>query len=244
MEKIRLKIKALSPRIIFSRLILLALIGSVAALGYFYYQTRQEVRRLSSIAGFDELAKREVEQVVEALGKLAVLPDEEPIVATVTDKDALLKQSDFYKNAENGDRIIVYPNAKVAYIYSPTINKIVNVGPFTVDNDQQPAETTQVLESTSQVVKVEVRNGTDDTGLAGSISLQIETNIKDVEILKVADAGKTDYISNLVVDLSGGKFTDMVKEIAELIGGQVGSNLPESEAPSDADILVIVGKGS
>ncbi|KKS77333.1 MAG: hypothetical protein UV51_C0008G0025 [Candidatus Woesebacteria bacterium GW2011_GWC1_42_9] len=217
MEKIRLKIKALSPRIIFSRLILLALIGSVAALGYFYYQTRQEVRRLSSIAGFDELAKREVEQVVEALGKLAVLPDEEPIVATVTDKDALLKQSDFYKNAENGDRIIVYPNAKVAYIYSPTINKIVNVGPFTV---------------------------TDDTGLAGSISLQIETNIKDVEILKVADAGKTDYISNLVVDLSGGKFTDMVKEIAELIGGQVGSNLPESEAPSDADILVIVGKGS
>ena len=243
MEKIRLKIKALSLRIIFSRLILLALIGSVAALGYFYYQTRQEVRRLSGIAGFDELAKREVEKVVEALGKLAVLPDEEPVLTTVTDKDALRKQSDFYKNAENGDKIIVYPNAKVAYIYSPAINKIVNVGPFIVNNDQQPAEAAQVLESISQVVSVEVRNGTQDPGLAGNIGSQIGTNIKDVEVLKVSDAGKTDYTSSLVIDLSGGKFTDKVKEIAELIGGQVES-LPEGEASSDADILVIVGKGS
>ena len=243
MEKIRLKIKALSPRVIFSRLIFLVLIGSVAALGYFYYQTRQEVRRLSSIAGFDELAKREVEQVVEALGKLAVLPDEEPIVATVTDKEALLKQSDFYKNAENGDRIIVYPNAKVAYIYSPAKNKIVNVGPFIVDNGQQSVEATQAFESTPQVVSVEVRNGTEDPGLAGNIGSQIGTNIEDVEIVKVAGAGKTDYISSLVVDLSGGEFADKLKEIAELIGGQVGS-LPEGETSSDADILVIVGKGS
>lgn len=113
--------------------ILLLMVIGVFGLGYLYYETRQELQFLSSPAGQEELAKREVENVLAALGKLAILPEEEPVVATITDASVLATESAFYKNAENGDKLVVFPTAQQAFIYSPSRNKIVNVGPLLIE---------------------------------------------------------------------------------------------------------------
>lgn len=74
----------------------------------------------SEIAGLkaspEDLAKKEIKDLVEKIGKLVILPaDEEPVLATVTDKEKLKDQPLFAK-AENGDKILIYAKAQKAYI--------------------------------------------------------------------------------------------------------------------------------
>lgn len=127
------------PKRIFIILFFLGLIGGLVSLGYLYYQTRQELKFLASPAGQEELGRRATQQTVEALAQLAILPQEDPVIATITDKDALASQSAFYRNAENGDKLVVFPQAQQAYIYSPSKNKIVNVGPLVIESEDQPS---------------------------------------------------------------------------------------------------------
>ncbi len=69
-------------------------------------------------------------ELLERVGALVVLPsDEEPTIATVTDLTELQKQEFFYR-AKVGDKVIVYPEAGKAILYSPTENKIVEMAPL------------------------------------------------------------------------------------------------------------------
>lgn len=68
--------------------------------------------------------------LLAALGKLVVLPnDEEPTIATVTDLTELQKQ-EFFRQAKVGDKVIIYPKAGKAILYSPSTNKIVEMAPI------------------------------------------------------------------------------------------------------------------
>jgi len=69
------------------------------------------------------------------VGKLTTLPTgEQPVVATINDAAALIKDQPFYKGAVNGDVVLVYQKAAKAIVYSPSRNTIVNVGPIFLQN--------------------------------------------------------------------------------------------------------------
>lgn len=73
-------------------------------------------------------AKGQVEDVVGKVGLLMTLPsDETPSLATVTDAEALKKENQFYKEAQNGDKILIYVKSAKAILYRPSINKIISV---------------------------------------------------------------------------------------------------------------------
>jgi hypothetical protein len=81
-------------------------------------------------------AQKMIIELVGVLGKLIELPsDETPTVATISEKDKLAGQV-FFKNVENGDILFAYTNAMKAILYRPTTNKIVNVAPISIDQDQ------------------------------------------------------------------------------------------------------------
>ena len=124
-------------------ILVLILLAGLIGTGYLYYKTRTELMRLTQPSGQEELAKREVKAVVDKLGKLTILPEEEPVVATIIDSEFLATQSAFYQKAENGDKLVVYPQAQKAYIYSPGRNIIVNAGPLVLDQNEQPPQGTQ-----------------------------------------------------------------------------------------------------
>lgn len=114
----------------------LVLFAGLAGLGYLYWQTRQQLAYLSSPEGQEELARREAEEVLARLGELVVLPDEQdPIIATITDQEVLAAESVFYADAVNGDRLIIFPQAQRAYIYSPTRHRVVNIGPLAIEDE-------------------------------------------------------------------------------------------------------------
>lgn len=124
--------------------ILLGLAGGTVFLYTKYSETKKEVEKLSTVQGQQELSKTQTQALLGEMRQIIIMPDnEDPVVATITDINQL-KDKEFYKDAQNGDRVVVFANAKKAYIYSPERKLIVNVGAFQLDEKaqaQQPATT-------------------------------------------------------------------------------------------------------
>lgn len=82
--------------------------------------------------------------IKDKVAKLITVPaDETPILATVDDKEKL-KDQPFFKDANNGDYILMFAQSKKAIIYRDSENKIINAGPIAITSDtaQAPAGTT------------------------------------------------------------------------------------------------------
>ena len=76
--------------------------------------------------------KIDVKELIARIGKLIDLPtDEEPTVATVTNADQITQQP-FFVKAKNGDRVIIYTNARLAILFDDNAGKIMNVGTINV----------------------------------------------------------------------------------------------------------------
>ena len=79
------------------------------------------------------VAQREVEELISRVGKLIVLPEgESPTVATVSDVESLQEQQ-FFAQAKNGYKVLIYINARKAILYDPVRNKIVDVAPLNIE---------------------------------------------------------------------------------------------------------------
>lgn len=106
-------------------LIALLILTSASTL-YLYRQTRTLTQDPNAVA------QQQTADVVAAVGKLIVLPEgETPTVATVSDPDKL-KDQPFFAHAKTGDKVLVYTSAKMAYLYDPSINKVVEVAPLNI----------------------------------------------------------------------------------------------------------------
>ena len=101
------------------------LLLSVIGMAYFYQQANSDPQKV---------AKEELDKAVAQIGKLIVLPkDETPTLATVSDPDKL-KDQPFFANAKKGDKVLIYTIAKKAILYSPSLNKIIEVAPVNAGN--------------------------------------------------------------------------------------------------------------
>lgn len=117
--------------------------------GFFYYkysEARKEVNRLSNP---QEAAKSEAIRLRDEVGQFYQVPDEIPTVATVVDASKLKSQA-FFANAENGDRVLMFTQAKKAILYRPSIKKIIEVAPINLGNNQS-SQSTQTQDQSTQV---------------------------------------------------------------------------------------------
>lgn len=93
----------------------------VVLVGYFYLHNANSKSNNKEITNQQLLAK---------VSYLMVLPAKEvPTIATVTDVNRL-KNQEFFANAHNGDKLLIYINADKAILYNPAKNIIVNVAPI------------------------------------------------------------------------------------------------------------------
>ena len=83
----------------------------------------------------------EVDSLVSEVGKLIELPtDERPTVATVSDAEKVKTQA-FFAKAANGDKVLIYTNAKKAVLYRPSEKRIIEVGAVNINQQPQPTGT-------------------------------------------------------------------------------------------------------
>lgn len=127
----------------------LLLIAAIASALYFnkrYHDSQQQVNKLKSNPSIT--AQQEQQDLVSKVGKLTVLPtNETPTIATVTDITKLKDQA-FFANAKNGDKVLIYTQAKKAYLYRPSTNKLINIAPVNLGNNQ--TSTTGTTQPTTQ----------------------------------------------------------------------------------------------
>jgi len=81
------------------------------------------------------LVQQQTNDLLTKVGKLTTLPTSEtPTIAVVSDVNAARLQSPFFKNAQNGDKVLMYVKAGEAVLYRPTTNKVILVAPLTLTN--------------------------------------------------------------------------------------------------------------
>lgn len=210
-------------------IIVLGIIGGAGYFGYYYYTKYQAVKKNPDI-----ITKEETNWLVDQVGKLMTLPsDEVPTIATVIDKEKLKDQS-FFNNSQNGDKVLVYVKAKKAILYRPNTNKIVEVGPVNSD---------AAAEGVTGNIKIAYlngsQNGNTDT-MVSAAEAKVKEKINNSETASKA-AAKGTYDKTQIIDLSGGTYTDAVKQLADTLGGDV-ATLPASETKPDGNILIILAK--
>lgn len=72
--------------------------------------------------------EKENEKTIQMVSDIILLPEgEEPTIAEITDLSKA-KTQDFFKNAELGDKVLVYTLAKKAFLYRPSTHRIIEVG--------------------------------------------------------------------------------------------------------------------
>ena len=198
------------------------------------------VQYLNNQKSSGAVSAQTTKRVVGEVGKLYNLPNEEPTVAQVKDKSKLQDQV-YFKDAADGDYLLIYTNAKLAILYRESANKLINVGPITVAAQQAAAASTSAQASTSKAT-VKVVNGTTKAGLAASTGATLTNKLGDQVTVDgtYGDAKVKTYKKTLVVAINSTK-SDVAKKVADTLGGTVGS-LPAGETSPSDDILVVVGQ--
>lgn len=96
-------------------------------------RTQDEMSRLIGLAesqGGDITVARQLLDTMRKVERFTKLPDgETPIFATIDDVTKLKSQPAF-KDAINGDLILLYEKSQWVYIYRPSLDKLVSQGPF------------------------------------------------------------------------------------------------------------------
>lgn len=120
----------------------IVLVGAVLFSYYFYDQYKKTQSLLSNPT---TSSTTQVSALVSEVGKLMVLPaNEQPTVATVSDITKLRDQP-FFANAKNGDKVLIYTQAKEAILYRESINKIIQVAPVNLGSSAPSAVPTATV---------------------------------------------------------------------------------------------------
>ncbi len=123
---------------------LLIVIVILAGVAFYFYRQYDSLKSNPEAASAD--AADEVDRLVKEVSKYMVLPDETPTVATVTDISKLQNQA-FFAKAKNGDKVLIFSEAKRAVIYDPVAKKIVEVAPINIGGGQGASSQTSVQSS-------------------------------------------------------------------------------------------------
>lgn len=131
------RLKKLVSSKIFLGVVLVLLILAPSA--YFYQKSQDAERKLNNPS---EANRQVVDEIKKKVGRHILLPtDEQPTLVTVTDVSKVKGQT-FFANAENGDKALVYTQARKAVLYRPSKDIVIEVAPLNVDA-VQPGTTGQ-----------------------------------------------------------------------------------------------------
>ena len=120
-------------------LAIVVLIGVSIFLGVRYHQSQNQVKLL---ANPQTAAQQQVAETVAAVSKIVVLPaNETPTLATVSDASKLSSQA-FFAKAKNGDKVLIYTQAKEAILYRPSTKQVVQISPINLGSSTSSSSST------------------------------------------------------------------------------------------------------
>ena len=134
-------------------LLVIVMLLVVVGLGGFAWMKDKEAKKAkqesAKLQNPQEAARIETAKLKADVAKLIELPNEDPTVATVVDASKLKTQS-FFANAQNGDKVLLFPQAKKAILYRPSINKVIEVAPINIGDGTTGAQTNTTTPTTKK----------------------------------------------------------------------------------------------
>lgn len=223
-------VDVLKQKVILLMVGLIVLLAGVPSL-YFYSKYRTAQYRLKNPTA---AAAADAKELLGKISKVIQLPtDEEPTIATVSDREKLASQT-FFANAQNGDKVLIYTKAKKAILYREATGKIIEVGPVTFGQTNATSSA-----AAAPPIKFVLLNGTTVVGLTKKMETELKALVNNIEVVDRDNAKSQRYTKTLLVDVSG-KNTAEADQLAKKLGIAL-SPLPAGEATPAADFLIIVG---
>lgn len=201
----------------------------ILAAGFFIYSKQQQAKSLQQELSElkqnpQKITEEETKALLDKVGQLVELPDEQPSIATVTDLKPLADQ-EFFTNAQIDDKVLIYTSSKKAILYRPSTNKIIEIAPVNISGGSTSAESEQ-----SQFA-IKVLNASGTPGLARRVADKLTaTGYKNVT---VGDAGEVQ--TNTAISYES-KLGSEASKINQIINNQA-----TAEAGSDAGIIITLG---
>lgn len=193
---------------------ILALIGLAGATAYFFLENRNLNDQLSLTT--EEKNKR----LVSEINKVYDLPDEDPVVAIVTDPEQFKAQYPAFDNAEAGDYLLFFRKARLNVLYRQDEKRVVKTADVTVPI------AVELVGSESAIAKTE-----KDLADFGN----------QIAITKTPKEGIT---QSFVYDVDQDQEAQ-AKSLADRLTFDVGSTLPSSILPAtQTEIIIVVANGA
>ncbi len=105
----------------------------LAYFGYAWYLANQPVSQAQNEQFLEE---RTI--VINKVKALTQIPNEDPQLFTVNDANLLKSQQAFFKDAVNGDILLIFQTSGIAILFRNSTNQIISSGPISF---QQPTAT-------------------------------------------------------------------------------------------------------
>lgn len=91
-------------------------------------------KQTTTVSDRHKTVQNEATTLKNEVAKVVQLPSNEtPTVATVTDVKKLQNQA-FFSNAQNGDKVMMFAQAKQVILYRPTLHKVIQIAPINLGN--------------------------------------------------------------------------------------------------------------
>jgi hypothetical protein len=192
--------------IIFSALLIVGLAGATAYL----FMENQDLKDQMTLTT-EEKNKRLVAEINEVYD----LPEEDPVVAIVTNPGEFKSQYAAFDNAESGDYLLFFRKARLNVLYRQSEKRVVKTA--------------------NVVVPITVELVGSEEAIAAAEAQLAEFGNQITITKKVDDTVKQAFIFDVDSDQAA-----ELKAISEQLGLEVGSTLPASITPSDQTEIVIV----
>lgn len=132
-KKLMGRLQGLSRQQIIFIVVIILMLGIMMFLAYDRNKLKNEVAKSSSTS---TSSVNEAQELKQAISQYIELSDEEtPTVATVVDVNKVKNQT-FFKNAQNGDKVLLFAKSGKAILYRPSTKKVIEVAPINVGNSQ------------------------------------------------------------------------------------------------------------
>lgn len=185
----------------------------------------------------------EVEMLVQEISTLAYLPEGEvPTLATVTNRDKLDNQP-FFRGAQNGDKILIYPRAGWAVLYRPSSQKVLAMTEVDIEKFKTATESgssTETSQDPQAQITVMLYNGTTQGNALDGVGKILSDRFPKVSVIGRQKANRQDYTETMVIDLSGSN-SDLARLLAQALGGTVVPHTLEGEVIPNTDLEIMVG---
>lgn len=231
------ELRSLTPIIVLISILAVA----VGVLGFLYWDSKQENQELKSQQNVDATSK-EYQEVVDAVKSLVEIPEDERLnVAKVDNPETLKEQNaEFYKNVEVGQYLVVMPKTQRVLIYDKAKNKVVNFSSYTIKVELIPENE---IDASEKPLTIEIRYTSDVTQ---ETLTQVQNALKEASAnYSIISTSKTTATTEglTVVLLNREKKPKMSQNIIAHSGtNSITDKLPEGEASSTADVVLILGK--